>query len=168
LGSNKSVQFVVLSSPFGWIDSEDFITEDGKIHNPDIEFILSKFEQTVEIINNLGVGVVVVSPTPRSGRNIGNCLVKKYQYRTSVDCDFNYSETSYTHNFIKKVSSFSPVYWLYKDICKSEKCFAETNGVFVYRDTGHLSKEGSAFLGRENNWYASLKGAALRESSANE
>jgi hypothetical protein len=78
LESNKSVQFVVLSSPFGWIDSEDFITEDGKIHNPDIEFILSKFEQTVEIINNLGVGVVVVSPTPRSGRNIGNCLVKKY------------------------------------------------------------------------------------------
>ena len=108
--SNKSVQFVVLSSPFGWIDSEDFITEDGKIHNPDIEFILSKFEQTVEIINNLGVGVVVVSPTPRSGRNIGNCLVKKYQYRTSVDCYFNYSETIYTHDFIKKFSIFSPVY----------------------------------------------------------
>jgi peptidoglycan/LPS O-acetylase OafA/YrhL len=168
LESNKSVQFVVLSSPFDWIDSEDFITEDGRIHNPDIEFILSKFKQTVEMINNLGVGVVVVSPTPRSGRNIGNCLVKKYQYRTSLDCDFNYSEATYAHDFIKKVSSFSPVYWLYKDICKSEKCFAETSGVFVYRDTGHLSKEGSAFLGRKNNWYASLKGAALRESSANE
>ena len=168
LESNKSVQFVILSSPFGWIDSEHFITEDGKIHNPDIEFVLSKFKQPVEMINNLGVGVVVVSPTPRSGRNIGNCLVQKYQYSTPLDCDFYYSEASYTHNFIKKVSSFSPVYWLYKDICNSEKCFAETNGVFVYRDTGHFSKEGSAFLGRENNWYASLKRAALRESSGNE
>ena len=168
LENSKSVQFVVISSPFDGIDSESVITADGKIHNPDIEFVLSKFKQTVEMIKNLGVGVVVVSPTPRSGRNIGNCLAKKYQYRTSLDCDFNYSETSYAHDFIKKVSSFAPVYWLYKDFCKSEKCFAETNGVFIYRDTGHLSKEGSAFLGRENNWYASFKGAALRENGANE
>jgi peptidoglycan/LPS O-acetylase OafA/YrhL len=168
LKSNESVQFVILSSTFDWIDSENVITEDGKIHNPDIEFVLSKFKKTVQMINNLGVGVVVVSPTPRSGVNIGNCLAKKYQHSTSLDCNFNYSETSYTHDFIKKVSSFSPVYWLYTDICQSEKCFAETNGVFIYRDTGHLSKEGSAFLGRKNNWYDSFKRAALRENSASE
>jgi len=163
LQNNKSVQFVVLSSPFDWINSNSVITLNGEIKKADVELVLNAFKHTIQKIQSLGVGVIVVSPTPRSGKNIAKCLLKKYQFNSSIDCNFKYSESSYRYDFMKEVSKFSPVYWLHSDICQEEICSAETQGVFLYRDSEHLSKEGSAFLGRKNNWYDVFKRAALGE-----
>ena len=59
-----------------WVDSESFITSDRKIYKPNVEFALRMFEQTVQQIESLGVGVIVVSPTPRSSKNNGKRLTK--------------------------------------------------------------------------------------------
>ena len=41
-------------------------------------------------------------------------------------------------------------------------------GIFIYADSGHLSKEGSFFLGRKNRWYDKFKDVALEEISRSE
>ncbi len=163
LKNNKSVQFVVLSSPFGWVNNKIAITSDGKIIKSDVEFVLSMFKKTVQKIESLGVGVIVVSPTPVSGNDIGRCLAHKYRFNPQIDCDFKYSKSIYLSDFMKKVSNFSGVYWLNNDICKKGICSSETQGVYIYRDAGHLSKEGSAFLGKKNDWYDVFKKTALGE-----
>jgi len=168
LQNNESVQFVVLSSPFGWVGNESMITLNGELKEPNFELALNAFKHTIGKIKSLGVGVIVVSPTPRSGDDIGKCLTKKYQFNLSIDCDFKYSESSYRYDFMEEVSKFSPVYWLHSDICQKGNCSSETQGIFLYRDSGHLSKEGSAFLGRNNNWYDVFKRSALGELVSNE
>lgn len=168
LAANDSVEFVILSSPFGWVGQDQAISKDDVIHDPSMNFALIKFMQTITRIRGLGVGVVVVSPTPRSGKNIGSCLIKKYQFDSNIDCDFNYSESSYRYDFVSKVSTFSPVYWLHEDICFEGICFAEVQDNFIYQDKGHLSKEGSFFLGQKNQWYDKFKELAVRESFRSE
>ena len=45
-----------------------------------------------------------------------------------------------------------PVYWLENDICEDGICYPYQDGVYLYRDRNHLSKEGSAYLGRRFGW----------------
>ena len=133
----------------------------------DKNFVLRKFKQTIKRIQNLGVGVVVVSPTPQSEINTGNCLVKKYQFNSAVNCEFRHSKTSYQFEFLTRASSFVPVYWLNENICHDQYCAAELHGKFIYRDSGHLSREGSFLLGKLNNWYDEFKNLALSKISQN-
>ena len=161
LATNNSVDFVILSSSFDWVEIEKTINEVGEIYEPNNELVLEKLKQTIEKIISLGIGVLVVEPTPRSGKNIGNCLTKKYQFENNINCDFYYFEKKYQYEFLKKISIFSPVYWLHKDICLNGVCSAEKEGIFIFRDEGHLSKEGSSFLGKKNQWYDNFKNIAL-------
>ena len=166
LASSNSVKFVILSSPFAiGMGNSKLMDKDGLMYRPDNrKFVLNKFKQTLEKIKSLDVGVVVVSPTPKSIniKNIGDCLLKKYYFEYIINCDFKYSETSYRHDFLTKVSDFAPVYWLYKDICLKDLCSAEMEGNFIYRDTGHLSKEGSSFLGKKNDWHDKFEDMAIK------
>jgi hypothetical protein len=41
-------------------------------------------------------------------------------------------------------------------LCFSDVCTTEAEGVFLYRDTGHLSVEGSSLIGREMDPFRSL------------
>jgi peptidoglycan/LPS O-acetylase OafA/YrhL len=159
--NNNQVEFVILSSPFGWVGRDKMIDKDGVIYKPNIKTVLNKFAKTIKRINSAGVGVVVVSPTPKSGKNIGHCLIKKYLFDNQINCNFYHSELNHQNEFIKKLSLLSPVYWLHKDICTEGICFAEMNNIFIYRDAGHLSKEGSSFLGNKYNWYDKMRTLAL-------
>jgi peptidoglycan/LPS O-acetylase OafA/YrhL len=162
LKSTKAIEFVVLSSPFGWVNVERTIDSNGVIYENDFDTVLRKFLQTVEKIRSLDVGVVVVSPAPLSGFNIGDCLIKKHQFNSTSTCDFDYSESRSRHDFLSAVEQHAPVYWLYKNICNDSSCKSESGGTFIYRDSGHLSKEGSALLGLSNDWYAEMRAMALK------
>jgi len=95
------------------------------------------------------------------------CLVKKYQFNSAVNCEFRHSKTSYQFEFLTRASSFVPVYWLNENICHDQYCAAELHGKFIYRDSGHLSREGSFLLGKLNNWYDEFKNLALSKISQN-
>lgn len=163
LKNEESVEFVVLSSPFGWVSREQVIDGEGVIYNQNFDLVVDQFSESVKKINSLGVGVVVVSPTPRSGSNTGSCLQKKYKFQSNISCDFNYDSDSYSHAFIKAIEQDVNVYWLSEDICSHGICRAEIGGNFIYRDASHLSQEGSEFLGRTNDWYSKMRLLALQE-----
>ena len=160
LENSTSVEFVVLSSRFDWVGNERSINTNGIEAEPNLGFAILEFERTVETIRNLGINVVLVSPTPRSGFNIGACLSKKYQFQTHLSCEFDYDESSYRHDFLTSLENVVPIYWLHRDICFHGVCKAEIDGNFIYADSGHLSKEGSSYLGRINDWFSSLESLA--------
>lgn len=161
-----SVEFVVLSSPFGWVGQEQVVDENGTLHEPSIDFVLDRLAQTVRKIKETGTDVVLVSPTPRSGFDIGKCLVARYQFDDTLECDFLYSESSYQFEFIDKASAFVPVYWLYQDICSNGVCHAERDSIFIYRDSAHLSRDGSAYLGKAFDWYERWRAIATSETQS--
>ena len=39
------------------------------------------------------------------------------------------------------------VRWLTRELCQQDKCRASEDGVFLYLDRGHLSIEGSGWIG---------------------
>jgi hypothetical protein len=61
---------------------------------------------------------------------------------------------------LRSVSDNVAVYWLHEDICPDDLCDVKQQGHFIYRDGGHLSKEGSAFLGHKHNWMQQFRAIA--------
>jgi hypothetical protein len=68
-------------------------------------------------------------------------------------------QTSVT-DFLKQIRAHYPVVYLSDGICKDGQCHASEDGVFIYRDFGHLSYEGSAWLGQKMDFYQRLTEAA--------
>ncbi|MGB1159921.1 MAG: acyltransferase family protein [Alphaproteobacteria bacterium] len=166
LAEAETVEFVILSSPFDWVEKEQIVGEDGRILEPDPAFLTAQFGETVRRIRDLGVGVVLVSPTPRSGADIGRCLIRKAQFHSAQSCSFAFPNDHYSNDFVQSLEDHISVYWLQGDICDGTDCRAEIDGTMIYRDSGHLSKEGSAYLGQSRNWYDRMKALALSSPTA--
>lgn len=153
LKTSGSVKYVILSSPMDIIH-RPFIMDDGTAqsggHNTDIVF--EEVLRTVSMIRALGIKVVFVSPTPRPSHNIGLCSVKSKMYgRHESICDFPTEEISNSREleFMDRLQSKVPVIRLDKKICDGNICDVIWDGISLYRDTGHLSPNGSAKLGIE-------------------
>ncbi len=159
---NKSLRYVVLSSPFSQYLGEDekVLLSDGSYVSDDAA-IVKLFLQTLDQIRALGFTPVVFSPTPHSGTGIGRCLLKaSFVSEPLSRCDFNLSdanrEDERTNRFLTEIEKHYRVVWLAEGICPDGTCRAAVDGTFIYRDTGHLSREGSAFLGKSMDFYGRL------------
>ena len=62
-------------------------------------------------------------------------------------------------DFLREVERDAKVIWLADSICPKGQCNAGVGNVMVYRDSGHLSREGSAFVGRQMNLYQAIASA---------
>jgi len=49
--------------------------------------------------------------------------------------------------FLSDIDRHYTVVWLDDFICREGECFTAEGDTFIYRDGGHLAKEGSALLG---------------------
>lgn len=154
LGQHESVDLVILSSPFGGVLGGSLLLEGGeRLSGEQGDFIASALRETVREIRETGARVVIVSPTPRSGWNIGQCLMRTVYFEAGEDaCNFALDLDTAPYELLKSVEDYVAVYWLHQDICADGVCDVMQDDVFIYRDTGHLSKEGSAYLGRRNTW----------------
>ena len=96
---------------------------------------------------------MLVSPPALTGANIGDCLAQAYQFDASpAACDF--PRAAYERKqadiitMLKAVASQGlQVIWLPEATCTGERCAASVDGAWLYRDAGHLSVEGSQWLG---------------------
>ena len=118
---------------------------------------------TLDKIKALGIEPVVFSPTPTNGKDIGLCVIKAKKFALSYDqCDFELSE-AISHeprvfSLLKRVSESYKVVWLADGICRDGLCKAMVGDKSIYRDCGHLSHEGSTFIGREMGLHHLLTG----------
>lgn len=155
--AQKSLRYVVLSSPFAqYVDSNALIRlRSGEVVGGE-QVAYGFFINTLQQLYSAGVIPVVVSPTPQNGDNIGKCLLKTAMLnKPSEVCDFNLDEVYSKYNnvieFLKLVDKDFDVRWLIDPICEHRVCRAAFGDTLIFRDSGHLSHEGSKFLGENTS-----------------
>lgn len=155
--SQQSIRYVVLSSPFAqYVDSTALI----RLRNGDVvdgdRVAYGYFINTLDQLIGLGIKPVIISPTPQNGTDIGRCLLKASLLNQTLDvCNFKLEEVYSKYNkiieFLDRVDKNFDVRWLIGSICEAGICRAAFGDIFIYRDSGHLSHEGSKYLGENFN-----------------
>lgn len=162
LKASPGIKYVVLSSLLRQYISDDstVLTRDGAIV-PGEQITLESMISTINQIKALGKIPVVFSVTPQNGENIGLCLKKAMLF--DADRKQCHVSAADSHVFqadvwkvLEKVEEITPVVWLTEGLCSTDSCKTFAGDILIYRDTGHLSREGGAYLGREMDFYGRL------------
>lgn len=158
-----TIELVILSSAFGGVvgNTNTLLTKNGvQNNNVKNELVLQHLRTTVRAIEQTGAKVIIVSPTPRSGWDNGQCAMRSAMFNKDPSlCDFVYNANVKSLDLLKSIQEETAIYWLHEDICHDGICDSIHDGVFIFRDTGHLSEEGSKYLGRHNNWMEEFRKA---------
>lgn len=169
--NTPSLRYAVVSSPFGqYFESVLF---EGRLVQPSPEFVLKRLRITLEWLADHGVTPVIFAPPPSNGSDIGACLARSRWLGLDtekcaivhMDDNFRRDKTAVLLDALRReyrvvdVSEF---------LCDARKCKVEDDDVFIYRDSGHLSYEGSQFLGEKMNFFALISGEDPRPSPADE
>lgn len=157
----KNIKYVVMSSPFEQYDDFDneILKSDGSVETLNISNLETVFRNTLRFIEGLGMVPVVFSPPPTTGKNIGQCLTKSAFHHDDLDkCNFNFKNIlprqAQVYNFLNNLKADYNVVSIEDVLCKKDGiCKANVNGQYLYRDSGHLSIEGSRYLGATMNFY---------------
>lgn len=150
---NVDVKYVIMGSPLTQYFSSGFdILSNNGLERASLDILVQSYRQTVSELRKAGKQVVFVSPPPRDGRNLGECLERKYgpALMFKSDCSIlikDYLEDQATVlRALERFSDLATVYYLSELLCEEDLCSSEINNKFVYRDDGHLSIEGSIEL----------------------
>jgi len=149
----------VLSSPFNQYLSGNLLFRDGKKSPASIELAIIEFEKTLSEIQQMGIIPVVFSPPPGNDSDLGRCLARaEWRGINLSKCDFGINKYSQTGldaiKFLKKIEEHYSVIFINDLLCDESLCTTHIdNNIFVYRDFGHLSHEGSAALGKKHDFY---------------
>ena len=161
LGRNKTVKYAVVASSF-WhfvISGGEIMTEDG-ILKSSAENSLPYFVQTLEALKQRGIKPVIFAPPPQTHRNDrGLCIVRMMMLDGDLSiCDFDIERSNtYLARIKKYLGELEDEYQIIQvsdEICAQETCRVLIDGAIIYNDDrGHLSHEGSAFIGERMNFY---------------
>lgn len=152
-GQQHGIRYAVLSSPFGII-SGTLVKHDGTVITADqYPLVLLGIRQTVARLLAVGIRPVIISPTPKNDSDIGRCLAYGAVFGEPANfCDFSKNDfsaqTRAAYRLMADVSRIAPVVMLSDFLCQGGTCRTRAGNIFLYRDSGHLSIEGSRYLGR--------------------
>lgn len=170
LAKTASVQVVVLSSFLGqYLAGNRLITVDGSASDSpgDVKereggeaIALAALRATITAIRGLGKRVVLVAPPPTADFDIGRCLELKANGKAVFGADNPSCAITEAHYrasrsavlaLLDRVANEAdvPVIRLDELLCHEELCATESNGIFIYRDGGHLSYDGSRLVGQQ-------------------
>ncbi|WP_408022062.1 acyltransferase family protein [Sinorhizobium kostiense] len=164
LKNRPGLRTVVISSPFDYPVSKDYMLlkrRDSTFTEvePSVDGAVEGIKSLVEAVRALGRRVVVVAPPPVAVFDIGDCLERKARGSVMLgrysDCKIHLSDyrrmRSRTLELLNQVAVKADVEVVsYHDfLCDDTKCRTEIDGKFLYRDSGHLSYEGSEIIARK-------------------
>lgn len=157
LEENRSVRYIVLSSPFAHYLGENDTLVDNKVITVDGKILTSQFITTLRMLSDMGFEPVVFAPAPTNGEDIGRCLMRAAIFGSGIDCRIEVGEYEEDRkdilSFLNEIEKEFPVIKVSDVLCGEVYCDTELDGVFIYQDSGHLSVQGSAFLGRKMDFY---------------
>jgi hypothetical protein len=165
LKETDSIKVVVLSSPFA-----QFVTKTARLLKRDesdgtqrvvdasVDEAVEGLKRTVDAVRALGKRVVVVSPPPASGFDIGRCIERLENDLLTIgvkdECriDMGAYQKRYATvlEFLAALPQRAGVEVISFDayLCDAGTCRTYIDGTFIYRDGGHLSHEGSVFIAK--------------------
>lgn len=154
---SETITHVVLSSTFNQyfknLDNQLLVDTLGTVplqSNLAIEYFVSTINRLVDA----GKVPILVTPPPRSGFNIGDCLErgdsKVLSFRESCDIGLN-DYLAFDDEILRSLESVQrqtgiKTIWLHKLLCDESSCASRIGDIYVYRDKGHLSVTGSEAL----------------------
>lgn len=164
--SMPTVRYVVLASPFSqFLKPENSILgEDGRVQPADSRLVLKAFRETLQRLGEMQVSAVVVGPPPANGSDLGKCLARSSLLGRGLGyCDFAQSEMSPERHEVYRLLSALPagthIVWLHELMCQAGHCATHDGNTFLFLDNGHLSRDGSALLGKKYDFYRLFTGA---------
>jgi len=162
LTNAPNVEYVIMSSPMDPLYNQT-VNSQGKVEPISTEVVRLALNETIEFLKEIGKKPIFISPPPRIGKNLSKCSTYQvtFENTSNFKCGFKIDELSESHqkamSFLNMRGLDIPILDLTPYICDGELCASYINGVNIYRDGGHLSMIGSAYLGRKFD----LLGAAL-------
>ncbi|MDF8333504.1 acyltransferase family protein [Novosphingobium sp. HBC54] len=159
LKANRQVRTVVLASPFTMY-SDLAMDRAGHVATATPDRVADALRRTVAAIRATGARVVVIAPPPNDGTNLGQCLARaarngQLSGDTGSPCDFPRAQAkNYPDALMARIAPVVPVIRLDTMVCPRETCLAQHDGRMIWRDDGHLSIEGSRWLGARYHWAA--------------
>lgn len=151
-----TVESVVLSSPFGnFLKHWKQVLSDDELVPYDQQLVVRDLVRVVLQLQRAGKQVLIVSPPPHPGFDIGECVEREATGalvlgRTS--CNFSLEGHLFRQRMVvgglQRVVARTqvPILWLSDLMCRDGVCEASRGGVPLYRDRGHLSIVGSELL----------------------
>lgn len=166
--ANLTVRYIVIASPFSRLPSlhTAFLLRSGEVITGSFDLIVRQFEQTLTELKALGLTPVIFSPPPTNGANLGRCLARAQWFGYDLDeCNFKVNELSQdrlnAYKFLDVFKERYKVIRLDNLLCDTLQCITHVGSTFLYRDNGHLSIEGSVFLGKKYDFYKMIVGYDL-------
>ena len=151
ISSHSTLTHVVLSSPFHQymnFENGQMLTPNGLVQSS-YERLLEGLANSIEKIKQLGLTPIVISPPPKSGFNIKDCLDRKYSSALLLRNGCNVEMQEYqahqqtVNQLLSQIESKAKVIWLDKLMCNQQYCETDVEGTYLYIDSGHLSAKGS-------------------------
>lgn len=154
LRQQDGLSLVVISSSFSQVLHGHVLQRDGRVlDDPDVDGIAHALRQTVSKIRETGARVVIVSPTPNRRNDTGQCILRSLYFGLGESrCDYAADLSTKPFALVNAVSDDVAVYRLEKDICPDGWCDVVRDGTIIFRDGGHLSLEGSRYMGERHDW----------------
>jgi peptidoglycan/LPS O-acetylase OafA/YrhL len=163
LKATHSVKYVLMGSIYlTYVDpDEKVMLRDGSLVDPP-SVSLRYFRATIKAIKALGIEPILVSPPPQSGFDLGLCAKRALFFGRPLDgCDFPLSladkEQSGEFALLHQLDGEARVIWLTGAICTGGVCRTRVGDNFIYSDSGHLSREGSIYVGQALDLYGRIK-----------
>lgn len=151
--SHEGTSVVLGFSIYNFSSSNQYVDIAGNII--DGKQALGEIKATLKNLQSMNVEYRVVLSPPRSGYNIGECLMRaKTIGRPTQECDFEL-DSDHRSTLLEPLSDLGRngnFIDLADYICENGLCDASREGVSLYRDHGHLSKSGSRYLGKTYEW----------------
>ena len=152
--NNNKITHVVLSSSFKQYlstDENDFLSDSGVLAN-DTAYLKQAFIDTFSALKAAGKTPILISPPPRAGFNVGECLERQFtgtlllKEHCKIDYQVYQKHDKKILQFITEMATQIKTVQLEHKLCDQRWCKTEIDDTFIYRDFGHLSIEGSIKL----------------------
>ncbi|MGO9173869.1 MAG: acyltransferase family protein [Rhodomicrobium sp.] len=164
LKKEPSIKTVVLSSAFFQFTREDarglLLVRDKVItkHFSEEEAV-ERLAGTIKAVQETGREVVIVGPTPTIGIDMASCMMRQEMRLITAgrnrECEVHTAEAiayrAPVINLINKVVEITGARFidLIDHLCGMDFCRTTFGGIWLYRDAGHLTVDGSHELGRK-------------------
>jgi peptidoglycan/LPS O-acetylase OafA/YrhL len=166
LRQKPGITTVIVSSPFGWITNPDsaFTKRDGSRVSGGADIAVQTLLEIISRFKTYGLRVIIISPTPHSSLNLGQCLQTMLWTSQKLSaCDFSINSysaaTKRAYRLLKDLGEDVPIIWLDHALCDQQLCHSASGDLALYRDNGHLSIEGSKWLGQNARFQTELNDA---------
>lgn len=160
-----TIRHVVLASLFYQYlkPGNTVLTADGTVVRADQALLIKALRNTTAQLREMKIELVLVAPPPADGNDIGKCLARSVLLGRLLDyCDFPVANMSLArrdvYRLLSEIAVENRVIWLHDLMCSSGGCASHIGDVFLFLDEGHLSREGSALLGRRHDFHGLIVG----------